>query len=572
MSNTFFLEPSWLGTGLVNQLFFIIYGIIYCINNNKNNLIINNFRLEPMTDKFCGISDILDIHYLNILLKKYNISVFDINTLNFNINKITYGVDENVIDITQEILSLYYINNKLHIPFGTILNNIKGDPISGVAKKLYISYMLNNIQVTETYEEYINKDIVIDLQNPINLLNWEEIDNYYINNRELFDNLLKNIKFNSRLVKYSEIALLIDKNNEYTNFVNIDFKNKKTNVIHLRIEKDIIGHMLPLNNMNQEDYTIYLGNKYIEMIKKYFSKDDIIIVLSYEYNNIITNYLKANNYEFYYTKKDIFEGREKHAIVDLLVGEKCNNYFIGNWNFDIRQGSTFSYALYIRNNAFKNIFIDMHNISKSEIIKDNINHTISNKMTLKELINNNNSDKNTSHSYLELYEELLMMKKNTAKNILEIGIGDFKEKNGGSIKLWYDYFINANIYAIDILGPERILDELKNNNRINIYTETNGYDEEFFKKTFLNKNINFDMMLDDGPHTLESMKQFITLYSQIISDGGILIIEDVQSIDWIKELIEVVPEHLKKFVDFYDLRHIKQRWDDIVFVINKNKE
>ena len=49
------------------------------------------------------------------------------------------------------------------------------------------------------------------------------------------------------------------------------------------------------------------------------------------------------------------------------------------------------------------------------------------------------------------------------------------------------------------------------------------------------------MMLDDGPHTLDSMKQFIKLYSQIMSEDGILMIEDVQSIDWIDELKSVVP-------------------------------
>jgi hypothetical protein len=333
------------------------------------------------------------------------------------------------------------------------------------------------------------------------------------------------------------------------------------------------GHMLSHNKMTQEEYNINLQNKYIELIKKYFSKQDIIFVLSYDLNNNVINFLKENEYEFYISKKNIFNGREKHAIIDLLIGEKCNNIFIGNWNFSIRQGSTFSYFLYVKNNAEKNIFIDMYNINgyieekQNYILEENTNYN----KTLKELINDNNSDKNTTHSYLELYEELLMMQKNVAKNILEIGIGDFKEKNGGSIKLWYDYFINANIYAIDILGPERIMDEVKNNNRIHIYTETDGYNEEFFKHTFLNKNIKFDMLLDDGPHTLESMKQFIKLYSQIISEDGILIIEDVQSIHWISELTEVVPEHLKNFVDFYDLRHIKQRYDDIVFVINKNK-
>jgi len=55
-------------------------------------------------------------------------------------------------------------------------------------------------------------------------------------------------------------------------------------------------------------------------------------------------------------------------------------------------------------------------------------------------------------------------------------------------------------------------------------------------------------MLDDGPHALESMKQFIKLYSQIMTDDGILIIEYVQSWDWIDILKNEVPEHLKQFI------------------------
>ena len=43
MSKTLFLEPSWFGTGLTNEIFFIIYVIIYCINNYKKILVINNF-------------------------------------------------------------------------------------------------------------------------------------------------------------------------------------------------------------------------------------------------------------------------------------------------------------------------------------------------------------------------------------------------------------------------------------------------------------------------------------------------------------------------------------------------
>ena len=191
-------------------------------------------------------------------------------------------------------------------------------------------------------------------------------------------------------------------------------------------------------------------------------------------------------------------------------------------------------------------------------------------MSLVSLIDNTETDKNTVHSYLELYETLLSPKKNTAKNILEIGIGDFKEKNGGSIKLWKAYFPNAKIYALDILPKNRVLDEIINDERVVLFTSTNAYDEKFFNENILKKNLKFDFMLDDGPHTLESMKTFIRLYSKVMTDDGILIIEDVQSIDWWPILYREVPQHLKKFVKPYDLRKNKNRYDDIVFTIDKS--
>jgi hypothetical protein len=185
-------------------------------------------------------------------------------------------------------------------------------------------------------------------------------------------------------------------------------------------------------------------------------------------------------------------------------------------------------------------------------------------MDLETLADNTKTDKNTIHSYLPLYQTLLEKKKNTAKNVLEVGI-----LGGGSIKLWHDYFENAQVYGLDIIHKLTVWDEIKNKERITLFTSTDAYDEDFFNTTFLNKNIKFDFMLDDGPHTLESMKQFIKLYSQILANDGILIIEDVQSWDWIEILEKEVPEHLKPFVKSYDLRGNKNRYDDIVFTINK---
>jgi|LakMenE01Jun11ns_1017448.scaffolds.fasta_scaffold9391700_1 hypothetical protein len=219
-------------------------------------------------------------------------------------------------------------------------------------------------------------------------------------------------------------------------------------------------------------------------------------------------------------------------------------------------------------------------------------------MNLYDIIDNDRTDKNTLHSYLDLYQSLFNNKKYTAKNILEIGI-----YRGGSIKLWSEFFINAKIYGIDIIDIDNIYEDVKNNvnitlwnyfiinllpcgidmnnihaiwddikNKQNIilYKGSDAYDYNFFNEKFLNKNIKFDVMIDDGPHTLETMIQFIKLYSQIMTDDGILIVEDVQSIDWIDELKNAVPENLQSYIKWYDLRKNKNKSDDIVFTIDKS--
>ena len=185
-------------------------------------------------------------------------------------------------------------------------------------------------------------------------------------------------------------------------------------------------------------------------------------------------------------------------------------------------------------------------------------------MSLVKIVDNSRTDKNTLHSYLPLYQKLLMSKKETAKNVLEIGIF-----SGGSIKLWSDFFTNATVYGLDIMNINNVWEGIKNKKKIILHTSCDAYNNDFFITNFLNKNIKCDFMLDDGPHSLESMKQFIKLYSQIMTDDGILIIEDVQSWNWIDLLRNEVPEHLKQFIKVYDLRKNKNRYDDIVFTIDK---
>jgi len=190
---------------------------------------------------------------------------------------------------------------------------------------------------------------------------------------------------------------------------------------------------------------------------------------------------------------------------------------------------------------------------------------------LVDLIDNSLTDKNTCHSYINTYERIFLSKKNDKNNILEIGIGEPKQnkENGGSIKLWHDYFPNSNIYGLDIHHISNVNECIKNNDRIKLITSVDAYNKTFIENTFIKNDIKFDILIDDGPHTLDSMVFFVKNYLPLLNDNGVFVIEDIPDIKWTEILRENTPEEYKKYIQIEDLRHIKNRWDDIMFIIKK---
>jgi hypothetical protein len=178
-------------------------------------------------------------------------------------------------------------------------------------------------------------------------------------------------------------------------------------------------------------------------------------------------------------------------------------------------------------------------------------------MNLRSLIDKRMTDKDTLHSYLDTYENLFKDKRETATNILEIGIAE-----GGSLNLWRDYFNNAHIYGIDI-ADKRFNDV----DRITCLFNTNAslFNTEYFKDKF-------DIIIDDGSHNLTDQCVFIEKYLPLLKDDGILIIEDVQDIQHLNIFTNITPEEFKPYIETYDLRKNIGRYDDILFVINKNKK
>lgn len=176
------------------------------------------------------------------------------------------------------------------------------------------------------------------------------------------------------------------------------------------------------------------------------------------------------------------------------------------------------------------------------------------------------TDKNTSHSYFDVYEELLSPYKDKKGSILEIGV-----YRGGSLLLWSDYFKNFEICGLDVI--DYLGDKVRNSldfDRVNFFL-IDAYNTDCI--TFLNEKYEngFDVIIDDGPHTLETQLTIIELYLDILKPDGVLIIEDVQRIEDVSELISKIPN--SDIFDYeyilYDLRDVRGRYDDILFVIKK---
>ena len=342
------------GAGFTNQIFALITSIINAYKKGEKVVVVGYFLNDINKSIYTPISQIFDVDKINIFLKKnYDIIIIDINDIQFEIISIKYGSNEtNYIDLTDFIQTNYFKNNRLYIDKKCSFNDIKGDPCFGIVKKLIMKYKINNYYIEEIYDDNLKSNIEINFDGPyIFTLGW--IDSF---NDNMFDKILTNIKYHNDFMLKSEIIL---------NKINPD---KKINIIHLRLENDGIAHWSKQNKFEPNNYREYLEKKYIDLIKKYLSIIDENIIVSSSLSNGVIDFLNQNNYNYKFIDK-FFNDREKNAIVDLLVSKYCNNNFIGNFNVQNRNGSTFSYYMWkcMKPNVI-NIYIDLDNIHNREVI------------------------------------------------------------------------------------------------------------------------------------------------------------------------------------------------------------
>lgn len=174
------------------------------------------------------------------------------------------------------------------------------------------------------------------------------------------------------------------------------------------------------------------------------------------------------------------------------------------------------------------------------------------------------TDKATDHSYDKYYSELFKELFNEEITLLEIGI-----QYGGSAVLWQELFPKSNLVLIDnvnIVNP--LIWNILNKDRYNFLID-DAFTNNTIEKLKTLYPSGFDVIIEDGPHTLESQIFAIKNYSKLLKPNGLLIIEDIQNYDYCDIIINQLDKESYSSVEIIDLRENKNRYDDILIVVKK---
>ena len=172
------------------------------------------------------------------------------------------------------------------------------------------------------------------------------------------------------------------------------------------------------------------------------------------------------------------------------------------------------------------------------------------------------TDKNTIHNYTGIYAQLLAPYRNKRGTLLEIGV-----QHGGSSLLWHEYLPRFRLFLSDIqdIVPDVIWDQL-DPDRYDFY-QGDAYNGGSLKLFCDECAEGFDVIIDDGPHTLSSQVFAVSHYFPMLKPNGVLIIEDIQDIQHVDALTSALPEELQHCVQIFDNRSSRGRYDDIIWAI-----
>lgn len=121
------------------------------------------------------------------------------------------------------------------------------------------------------------------------------------------------------------------------------------------------------------------------------------------------------------------------------------------------------------------------------------------------------------HGFIDVYEPYFNNLKDI-KHVLEIGV-----YNGGSLQYLSTKFPDAKIYGIDIENKTHY-----DTDKITTYI-VNQEDRDSLNKFLEETDVEFDVIIDDGGHTMKQQQVSFGVLFKRLKKGGLYILEDLHT-------------------------------------------
>ena len=170
------------------------------------------------------------------------------------------------------------------------------------------------------------------------------------------------------------------------------------------------------------------------------------------------------------------------------------------------------------------------------------------------------TDKQFPKKYLEYVYNPVFFSANTPGVLVEIGV-----RSGASLALWANAFPETKIIGIDNLeiNPSLKLEYLNYPNIKRVVMDA------YTLETIIQLPNQIDILIDDGPHSLESHFFAVKNYLPSISPNGYFFIEDIIGGNFhINSIINSIPLSFQGCVRVFDLRKISNQHDAIIVLIH----
>lgn len=171
------------------------------------------------------------------------------------------------------------------------------------------------------------------------------------------------------------------------------------------------------------------------------------------------------------------------------------------------------------------------------------------------------TDKMTTHSYGEMYHELLIPRQATTRCVLEMGVF-----GGAFTEILSEVFPRAEIYGVDT-NLEKV-----------IFGKSNPYRKVYFRNIDVTDpaspallNRKFDVIVDDASNLADDQVKAFDIWSKHLQRGGVYVIEDIDGaiLDKILPKLRTIADREKLTMSVRDFRPIKHRYDDIAVVFTR---